>query len=118
MAMEPLHSIGMAGDFIVVKTDFGEHTRRQWARTTIGQIVQIDAEATPDRVALLLKLKQAMVEAIEPYFGKSLDADGPFTDLLAVVRGTPWEMSFQHPAVRTQIFRLLNRNLASARKGN
>lgn len=112
--LEPAHSIGQAGDFIVMKTDNGEHTRRQWARTTVGQIVQIDEAASPDRRKMILDMKQKMVEAIEPFFGKPEDMVGCFNALLQVASGTEWEQTFQYPPIKTAIFECIGRNLRSA----
>src|SRR6267142_7188447 len=99
-----LHSISDVGDFIIVKTDNGEYTRRQWARTTVGQIVQIDPDATPERTSQILTLKKNMVEAIEPFFGTSIDVNLVFNKLLQVTENSPWRETFQYPAIKTRIF--------------
>ena len=110
------HSIGDVGDFIIMKTDHGEHTARQWARCTVGQIVQIDPSTTPERYSELLRLKQFLVEAIEPYFRKPQEVLTVYNAILDVVKNSPWETSFTHPNIRSEIFLCLERNLNSIKE--
>lgn len=111
------HSISHVGDFIIMKTDYGEHTSRMWARTTVGQIVQMDHLISLERKILLLDIKHKMVEALEPYFFRSKNATFALGEILDIVRGSPWEQTFAHPGIKTQIFLCIERNLNTAWKG-
>lgn len=111
--MQPAHSIAQAGSFVIMKTDHGEHTARQWARVTVGQIVQVDDAATPERRAQIVAMKHDMVEALEPFFRTPSPVQAPlaFDTLLGAVKDTLWAVYFNEPNVRAQIFMCLERNL-------
>lgn len=116
--MQPAHSISSVGSFTVLKTDNGQHSARQWARVTVGQIVQIDAAATPERAAQINAMRHHMVEAIEPLFRHPPDALAAIAvardmlaEILAIARGTPWEANFCIQENRDAIQLLLARNL-------
>lgn len=112
--MQPVHSISSPGNFILLKTDKGEHTPRQWARATVGQIIQVD-ETTPDRHDALIRMKHDLVEALEPFYRSPspLKATEAYDAILNVTKETPWAEVFTYEPIRQQITTCLERNMRS-----
>lgn len=115
--MQPVHALASAGNFRVLITNHGLHSRRQWARSSVDGAVEARFDATPARAAEIDRMKCLMVEALEPFFDgpDESEAHEAMLVIVGVATNTPWEMEFSHPEIRAAIQQLVARNLTTAR---
>ncbi len=111
------HSIGYAGDFIVLKTNPDKDASRLWAQTTANQIIQPQEGIHEERIQKVERLRRTIVEVLEPYFRTGNRNEEAFKDVLKCVSGSEWELPFSNPSIRAEIFMCLTRNLNTV-KGN
>ena len=117
-------SSATAGKLKVMITDGGAHSADAWAGNTAEQLLAIDKIMSPVRFQLALSLRNKIRERLRQHFrsihpamtAKSLDmiALSAADQVRTAASGTPWEMHFNEPGIRTEMALTIRRNLFSA----